>query len=96
MYIPSITSSVLFSLVILFPNLQKSEHNSDIWSVHEAGIIVSPTLMFSVLRSSQLISLGCLKGMQDQCFSYWKDIYAIAPGNADGRISGPKDPLQIF
>lgn len=99
LYIIYITSLLLFPLVIFFPHPQQSEHDSGVWSVHEAGIVVSPPLTFSALWSSWLISLGCFKGMQEQCFSHWKGTYAIVPGStgaADGRISGPKDPLPVL
>lgn len=95
-YMLYITSLLLFPLVILFPSPQQSEHNSGVWSVLEAGIVTSPLLMFSALWPSQLISLGWFKGMQGQCFSCGKGIYAIVPGTADGRISGLKGPLPVL
>lgn len=77
-YILYITSLLFFPLVIVFPNPHQSEHDSDLWSVPEAGIVIFPQLMSRALWSSWLNSVGC-----------FKDIYVIVPETAVGGFQDP-------
>lgn len=68
-----ITSLLFFPLVIVCPNPHQSEHESDLCSVPEAGIILSLQLMSKGLWFLWLNSPSC-----------FKDMYVMVPETADG------------